>query len=82
MRKPRRHWITQPRAIRALWIIFIAVLALTVAPDFFLHRHAEFGIDATFGFFAWFGFIACVALIVVAKVLGVILKRKDTYYDH
>jgi UPF0716 family protein affecting phage T7 exclusion len=34
-----------------------------------------------FGFAAWFGFLACVGLVALAKALGVILKRPDTYYD-
>ncbi|HEX9625525.1 MAG TPA: hypothetical protein VGA00_01145 [Acidiferrobacterales bacterium] len=80
-RKQTRHRLTRPETIRKLWIAFIAVLALTLAPNFFMHPHAAFGVDGTFGFGAWFGFGACVALIVFAKLLGILLKRRDTYYD-
>ena len=76
------HWLVRPRTIRLLWIVFIAVLALTLFPDFFIHPHAYFGIDGSFGFFAWYGFVTCAAMVAVAKVLGIFLKRKDTYYDN
>lgn len=63
-----------------LWMVFIAILAGTVAIQIWVHVHAEFGVEGTFGFNAWYGFGACVALIVVAKVLGIFIKRTDTYY--
>ena len=28
------------------------------------------------------GSLSCVVLVVVAKALGVLLKRPDDYYDH
>ena len=75
------HWLVRPSTIRKLWIGSIAGLALLVAADLLIHKHAHFGIDGTFGFAAWFGFAACVALVVGSKLLGVFLKRPDTYYD-
>jgi hypothetical protein len=36
---------------------------------------------ATFGFASWFGFAACAAMVIVAKVLGAVLKRRDDYYE-
>ncbi|MGH8667679.1 MAG: hypothetical protein ACREUN_06670 [Burkholderiales bacterium] len=42
---------------------------------------AHFEIEQIFGFYAVYGFLACAALIVVAKVVGVLLKRPDSYYD-
>lgn len=32
------------------------------------------------GFYAAFGFLACVALVVLARILGWWLKRPDDYY--
>lgn len=78
MTKP---WLERPRTIRLLWIVFIVVLALTVLAELFVDRHGDFGIDGTFGFNAWYGLVACVAMIVTAKALGVLLKRPQTYYE-
>ena len=75
------HWLVRKSTIRGLWIAFAVALAATVLMDLVIEPHPYFGLDGTFGFGAWFGFASCVVLIAVAKALGVILKRPDTYYD-
>ncbi|HEX9181185.1 MAG TPA: hypothetical protein VF859_12360 [Burkholderiales bacterium] len=77
-----KHWLVRPRTIRLLWRGFIAVLAATVAAQLIYPVHGHFGLDGSFGFNAWYGFLACAVLILVAKLLGVFLKRRDDYYDH
>jgi hypothetical protein len=76
-----RHWLDEPRNIRLLWRAFLAVLVLTVLAEFVVHLHPVFGIESVFGFNAWFGLLACIAMIVAAKALALLLKRPDTYYD-
>ncbi|CAA7620720.1 hypothetical protein [Magnetospirillum sp. SS-4] len=76
------HWLVRPATVRRLWIGGIALLAGLVAAGTAVHGHAYFGVDGLFAFNAWYGFGACAAMVVAAKVLGVLLKRKDTYYDH
>ena len=75
------HWLERPSAIRALWIAFAAILAATVAAEVFWHGHGFFLVDGTFAFNAWYGFAACVALMVLAKLLGILIRRPDDYYD-
>ena len=75
------HWLMRPRTIRALWIGFVAVLAATVGAGFAVDMQPHFEIEGLPAFFALFGFAACVALVVLSKLLGVLLKRDDTYYD-
>ncbi|MCZ7563497.1 MAG: hypothetical protein M5U08_06480 [Burkholderiales bacterium] len=75
-----KHWLVRPRSIRVLWGVFAAVLAFVVLADFLVAHDPHFGIDGTFAFAAWFGFAACVALIIVAKAIGIVLKRPDDYY--
>jgi len=75
------HWLVRPRTIRRLWAFFSVVLAVTVLADLAIEHHAYFGIDGAIGFGAWFGFASCVALVFVAKALGAVLKRPDSYYD-
>ena len=75
------HWLVRPGTIRMLWMIFAVILVVTVMADMFIHHHAWFGLDGTFGFGAWFGFVSCIAMVVFAKALGAVLKRRDTYYD-
>ena len=76
-----KHWLVRRATITRLWLGFGVILALTVIANIWIDVHGAFGIDGTFGFFAWYGFLTCVAMIVAAKVLGIFLKRPDTYYD-
>jgi len=75
------EWLVRPKTIRLLWAVLIGVLALVTLADFLVHGHPHFGIDGTFGFFSWYGFATCVAMVLLAKLLGIFLKRPETYYD-
>lgn len=76
----REHWLDKPKNIRLLWRGFIIVLALTVLAEFFVHLHPTFAIEGWPGFHAAYGFLACALMIVVAKGLGLLIKRPDTFY--
>ncbi|MDP6173365.1 MAG: hypothetical protein QGF09_04275 [Rhodospirillales bacterium] len=76
-----KHWLVRAGTIRLLWIIGLAVLALLVAGDFLVHGHPAFGLDGTFGFYAWYGLLTCLGMVLFAKLLGLFLKREDSYYD-
>ena len=73
-------WLARAESVRLLWRIFWAVLAITVALQLVFKVKGYFGIDGWFGFGAAFGFLACVAMVLVAKVLGFALKRDENYY--
>jgi hypothetical protein len=64
-----------------MWKIFIAVLAATVAAQLFIESHPHFAVERLFGWNALYGLLACAALILVARALGLLLKRRDDYYD-
>ena len=64
-----------------MWKIFIAVLAATVAAQLFIESHPHFAVERLFAWNALYGFLACAALILVARALGLLLKRRDDYYD-
>lgn len=84
MSKQKREfdWFDHPRNIRRLRIGFYIVLVLLIVPDFFLHKHHLFStVEAWPGFYALFGFVACVAIILISKLLGYVLKRKEDYYE-
>lgn len=75
------HWLARPKTIRLLWAVFILALMVMVVPGFVIHQHQVFGLEASFAFYAWYGFATCVGMAVFAKLLGIFLKREDTYYD-
>ena len=74
-------WLVRPSSIRLLWWVFAAVLAVCVLLQFLFPVKGYFGADGWFGFGGVFGFLACVAMVLVAKVLGFVLKRPVDYYD-
>jgi hypothetical protein len=68
-------------SLRRLWQLFAAVLGLTVLAGLAVDGQAHFALEGLFGFNALYGFLACAALILVARALGLVLKRPDDYYD-
>ena len=76
-----RHWLVLPETIRIIWIVSLAVLALTVVAEFLVNYHLKFQADDIPAFAAIFGFLSCVVLVFGSKALGIFLKRRDDYYD-
>ena len=64
-----------------IWKAFIAVLAASVLAQVFVEPHPHFALEGLFAWNAVYGFLACAALILIAKALGLLLKRPDDYYD-
>ena len=80
-RRPSGDGLSSPASIRRLWIGFAVVLALTVLAQLVVDVEGHFGVDGWFAFGAVFGFFSCVLMVLGAKLLGLILKRSDDYYD-
>lgn len=76
-----QHWLARRGTIRRLWQIFAVVLALTVAAQVAIPVKGYFGVDSLFAFGALFGFLSCVAMVLFAKALGILVKRDENYYD-
>ena len=74
------HWLVRATTIAWLWRISIVILALTVLAQFVFPMKGYFGIDGWMGFGALYGFVACLAMVLVAKALGLVLKRQESYY--
>lgn len=59
------------------WLAAAITILLLLSAESLLEHQAHAG----FGFYAWFGGLACLLIIVVALLLGRLLKRKDNYYQ-
>ena len=77
----KHAWLDRPENVKRLWRGFLAALVVLVLAELGLTSHPHFSIDAIYGFYAWYGFLACAVLIGVAKALGYLLKRPDSYYE-
>lgn len=75
------HWLARPATIKMLWRVFAIVLALTVIAQLVVGIKGYFSVDGWFAFGAVFGFLSCLAMVLVAKGLGFILKRDEDYYN-
>ena len=73
-------WLARPSTIRLLWRVFAVVLAVVVAAQLLFKVKGYFTVDGWLGFGAIFGFLSCVAMVLVAKVLGWVLKRDEHFY--
>jgi hypothetical protein len=73
-------WLARPSTIRLLWRAFAVVLAVAVAAQLLFKVKGYFTLDGWLGFGAVYGFLSCVAMVLVAKALGWVLKRDDNYY--
>ena len=60
---------------------FYLALCILLIVEFFITKHGHFPWETSPAFFAVYGFIACVGLIFIARVLRLLVKRKEDYYD-
>jgi Na+/phosphate symporter len=77
----KQNWFYKKTSIKKLWIGAIVILVLTVLAEIVIALHPNFEVEALFGFHALFGFVTCIVMVVFAKLLGFLIKRKDDYYD-
>ena len=75
------HWLVRPRTIQILWKSGLILLVALVLADLLITPHPYFSIDGTFGFYAWYGFFSCAFMVIGAKAFGLLVKRKDSYYE-
>lgn len=75
------HWLVRPATIRWIWRVSFVVLAVTVLLQLVIKVKGYFGPDGWLGFGAAFGFLSCLAMVLVAKGLGYLLKRDEDYYE-
>jgi hypothetical protein len=71
----------KPENVKKFLGFLYSSLVVLLIVDFFIHKHAEFPWESATDFFAVYGFISCVALIFIAKVLRLFVKRDEEYYD-
>lgn len=77
----RRWWLDDPRNVDRLLYGLYGLCAFLLAIDILVPKHGPFPIEHGLGFYGVFGFVACVALVLAAKVLRVVLMRPEDYYD-
>jgi len=64
--------------VRKYFYIFLCILLII---DFLIPKHGHFSWEFAPEFYAVYGFVACFCLIYISKVLRLLVKRKEDYYD-
>ena len=77
----KQYLLDNPRNVSLVVRGFYIVCILLILLELILHRHATREWESFTGFYALFGFIACVTIVLAAKQLRKIMKRKEDYYD-
>lgn len=70
---------TVKRIYYGVWIVCIALGLLDVAHAY--HKHPHFSWEKLPNFYGFYGFVSFVFLVLVAKSVRPILKRREDYYD-
>ncbi len=73
-------WLVRPESIRGICYGSVAVLVIVVLLETVVPIKGYFTIDNWHGFGAVFGFLSCLIMVLVAKGLGLLLKRPQDYY--
>ena len=77
----KQQLFDKPRNVSRLLGLLYVICTLLLVLDFILHRHVTHSWEQLTGFYAIFGFVTCVTLVLIAKQLRKVLKRKEDYYD-
>lgn len=72
--------VDKPGAL--FWIVYglYALCAALFLLDFAYKKKTYFDIEYLPGFYALYGFFLCAALVVGAKAMRLVLKRREDYY--
>lgn len=81
MKNEKKYWLDEPRNVDKVFWSLVVVCALLTVADLFYHKHAQFSWEDWIGFYGFYGFISCVGLVLLAKQLRKLLKRREDYYD-
>lgn len=70
------------RARRLLWGLFTCALILVVVAQLVIPApKAYFSYDGEIWFYPLFGLLSSVALVLFSRILGFLLKRRETYWE-
>ena len=77
----KQHLFDNPFYVSLLFRSLYVICILLFVLDFILHRHIDHSWENLPGFYAIFGFVAYATIVLTAKQLRKIIKRKEDYYD-
>ncbi len=77
----REYWLDRKENVTKVYRGVWGLCALLFLVEPLVHKHVDFSFENWFGFHGWFGFVACVGLVLAAKLLRLVVKRPEDYYE-
>ena len=65
--------------VRVFWAL-VALCALLLAIDPFVTKHGHYAAENWIGSYGLYSFVSCVLLVLAAKELRKLVKRREDYY--
>ena len=75
------RWLDDSKNVDKIFWALVGVCAVFIVVEPFYHKHPYLGFDGMFGFYAFFGFLAPLTLVFLGRCIGLLLPRKDDFYD-
>jgi len=77
----KKYLFDKPRNVKILLYSLYVGCAILILLDFVVHRHVSYSWERLLGFYSIYGFISCVSIVFGAKVLRIMVKRDENYYE-
>ena len=77
----KKYWLDNPANVRNLSIGLIVACVALMLLDLVIHKHPHFPIENWFGFYGFFGFISFTVIVFAGKVMRLIVRREEDYYE-
>ncbi len=75
-------WFARPANIqRFVYGLYFVCAVLVLADWVYEDPHPYFAVEKIYAFQAWFGFAAFVVIVYLGKLLRLIVRRPEDYYD-
>lgn len=74
-------WADRPETKRLIRILLYAACGILLLAEFLIHRHVYNAVEGVPLIYALYGFAALVVAVTIAKVMRILLKRHEKYYD-
>lgn len=81
------RWLDEPqtvrRIVRGLWLAcgLLAAVDLLDLLGLLYHKHPHFSFEKLPGFYALYGFLGSLLVVLAGRLLGRLLRRKESYYE-
>jgi hypothetical protein len=83
MIEEKKYWLDRKSSVDMIFYGLCVLCAgvILVGPLLISGSETHFGWEGWFGFYGVYGFVACFLLVLAARGVRTLLKRREDYYD-